>query len=191
MEATPHKSFFYPPGGILIWIIILLEVITFSAGIIAFAWQNSLSAELFDASQETLQVKVGLVNTLLLLTSGFFVAESVRYLKIGNPTKSQQWMWIAMFLGFGFLVLKGFEYADKLQHGLDLTHNAFFTFYWLLTAFHFLHVLTGLVILLVLTFKIRQGTYHEHNYFDIESGAAFWHMCDVIWLLLFPVLYLL
>lgn len=191
MEATNHKNFFYPPGGILIWIIILIEVITFSAGIIAFAWQDRLSVELFDTSQAALHVPLGLVNTLLLLTSGFFVAEAVRHLKTGKSAKSQQWMWIAMIFGLGFLLLKGIEYADKLQQGLDLTHNAFFTYYWLLTGFHFLHVLTGLVILLVLTLKMRQGFYHAHNYLDIETGAAFWHMCDIIWLLLFPVLYLL
>lgn len=191
MEVADHKNFFYPPGGILIWIIILLEVVTFGAGIVAFAWQSNLSPELFEASKNTLEVKIGLVNTLLLLSSGFFVAEAVRYLKAGNIAKSQRWMQVAMFLGFGFLVLKGVEYGGKIQHGYDLTFDAFFTFYWLLTGFHFLHVLTGLVILFVLSLKIRQGVYHADNSFDIESGAAFWHMCDLIWLLLFPVLYLI
>ena len=191
METVDHKNFFYPPGGILIWIIILLEVVTFGAGIVAFAWQSNLSPELFEVSKSTLQVKIGLANTLLLLTSGFFVAEAVRYLKAGNSAKSQRWMWIAMVLGVGFLILKGVEYWDKIQHGFDLTHDAFFTFYWLLTGFHFVHVLTGLVILLVLTLKMKQGVYHADNSFDIESGAAFWHMCDLVWLLLFPVLYLI
>ncbi len=191
METINHKKFFYPPGGILIWIIILVEIITFSAGIIAFAWQSSLSPEVFETSQRTLNIKIGLINTLFLLISGFFVADSVRYLKEGNKSKSQKWMWIAMLFGLGFLVLKGIEYAGKLQAGFDLTHDAFFTFYWLLTGFHFLHVLTGLVILSILTLKIRSGVYHKNNFFDIETGAAFWHMCDIIWLLLFPVLYLL
>ena len=191
METINHKQFFYPPGGILIWIIILVEVITFSAGIIAFAWEGSLSPEVFEASQGMLNTKIGLVNTLLLLTSGFFVAEAVRFLKAGNTIKSQQWMWVAMLLGVGFLVLKGVEYVGKIQHGFDLSHDTFFTYYWLLTGFHFLHVLTGLVILLVLTLKMRQGVYHQSNSLDIETGGAFWHMCDLIWLLLFPVLYLI
>lgn len=191
MDTINHKNFFYPTGGILIWIIILLEVITFCAGIITFAWQSNLSPEVFEVSQSTLNTKIGLANTLLLLSSGFFVAESVRYLKIGDRLKSQKWMSAAMLFGFGFLILKGFEYVDKLQHGFDLTHDGFFTFYWLLTGFHFFHVLVGLVILLALWFKMRQGVYHENNFLDIESGAAFWHMCDIIWLLLFPVLYLL
>lgn len=191
METINHKNFFYPPGGILIWIIIVIEVVTFCAGIIAFAWQSNLSPEVFEVSQSTLNTKIGLVNTLLLLTSGFFVAESVRYLKIGDRLKSQKWMSGTMLFGVGFLILKGFEYVDKLQHGFDLTHDGFFTFYWLLTGFHFLHVLVGLVILLVLTLEMRKGVYHENNFLDIETGAAFWHMCDIIWLLLFPFLYLL
>ncbi len=191
METINHKKFFYPPGGILIWIIIVLEVITFCAGIITYAWQSSSLPEIFEASQKTLNPKIGLVNTLLLLTSGFLIAESVRYLKIGERMKSQNWMSGAMIFGVGFLLLKGYEYVGKLHQGYDLTHDAFFTFYWLLTGFHFFHVLVGLVILFVLWSKIRQGIYHENKILDVESGAAFWHMCDIIWLLLFPVLYLL
>lgn len=191
MEPLNNKAFLYPPGGILIWIIILVEVLTFSAGIIVFAWQNSLYPDIFGSSQSTLNVPIGLSNTLLLLSSGFFVAEAVRYLKAGKSAKSQQMMWLAIIMGFGFLVLKTIEYIGKIEEGYGLMYDAFFTYYWLLTGFHFLHVLTGLVILGVLTLKIRQGLYHESHFFDIETGAAFWHMCDLIWLLLFPVLYLM
>ena len=191
METIDNKKFFYPPGGILIWIVILVEVITFCAGIIAFAWQRNSSVEIFDKAQRSLQLEIGIVNTLLLLISGFFLAEAIRFIKAGDTAKSQKWIGIAILFGIGFLVLKGIEYADKIQHGLDLTHNAFYTYYWLLTGFHFLHVVTGLVILSVLTLKMHRGIYHENNFFDIETGAAFWHMCDMIWLLLFPVLYLL
>ena len=191
MNSNNHKNFLYPPGGILIWIIILIEVITFCAGIIAFVWQQSLAIEVFEISQDTLNSNIGLINTLLLLISGFFAAESVRYLKIGNSPKSQKSMWIAMLLGVGFLALKGIEYNSKINQGFDLTYDTFYTYYWLLTGFHFLHVLTGLVILSVLALKMRNGFYNENNFFDIETGAAFWHMCDIIWLLLFPILYLL
>ncbi|HFA49964.1 MAG TPA: nitric oxide reductase [Bacteroidetes bacterium] len=190
-NSTNYKQFLYPPGGILIWIIIIVETITFGAGIIAFAWQRNLAAEMFDTSQQTLNVTIGFINTLFLLTSGFFVAEAIRYLKLDNMPKSRNLMRVAMLFGFAFLFLKGFEYYGKLEHGLDLTHNTFFTFYWLLTGFHFLHVSVGLVILGALSANIRQEKYNGNNYLDVETGAAFWHMCDMIWLLLFPVLYLL
>ena len=100
-------------------------------------------------------------------------------------------MWIGVLTGCGFLILKGIEFFDKLEHGYHLTYNSFFTFYWLLTGFHFIHVLVGIVILVVLAIYLRKGVYDKNNYFDVETGGAFWHMCDLIWLLLFPVLYLL
>ena len=191
IEAINYKKFFYPPGGILIWVIILVEVVTFSAGIIALAWLDSLSPELFATSRQSLHQGIGFTNTFILLTSGLFVAQAVHYLKKGNNVKSQQLMWLSILSGTGFLALKSYEYILCIGQGFDLTYNDFFTFYWLLTGFHFLHVLTGLVILVVLTWKIKNGTYHALNILDVESGASFWHMCDIIWLLLFPVLYLL
>jgi len=191
MSTIDHKNFFYPPGGILIWIIILVEVVTFCAGIIAFSWQRSLSVEMFENTQATLNVNIGLANTLILLISGYWVAESVRLLKSGKCSESQKSMWLAILFGLGFLILKAIEYTHKLDHGFHLTYNTFYTYYWLLTGFHFFHVLVGLVILTFLAFKIKSGVYHENNFYDIETGASFWHMCDIIWLLLFPVLYLL
>ena len=191
METAHDKRFFYPPGGILIWLIIAVEVATFGAGLVAFVWQRGLAPEVFAASRRLLDPSIGFANTLILLTSGFFMAESVRKLKSGASAESVWRMWAAIFLGAVFLLLKSWEYTAKLAQGLDLTHNSFFTFYWLLTGFHFFHVLMGMVILTVLALKIRRGVYHAANVLDVETGAAFWHLCDLIWLLLFPILYLL
>ena len=179
MEQVDHKNFFYPPGGILIWIIILVELVTFTAGIGAFVWQRSLNPGLFAAAQQN------------LITSGFFMAEAVRLLKLGKATDSHRRMIAALVFGLAFLAIKGTEYAGKLSNGFDLGYNSFFTFYWLLTGFHFVHVLVGCVILAVLARKTRQGVYHQNNHEDVETGASFWHLCDLIWLLLFPVLYLM
>ena len=191
MESIDHKNFLYPPGGILIWIIILVELVTFTAGIGVFAWQRSLDPGLFVAAQQNLSASTGLVNTIVLLTSGFFMAEAVRLLKLGKTTDSYRRMLAALVLGLAFLTIKGAEYAGKLALGFDLGYNTFFTFYWLLTGFHFVHVLVGCVILAVLSRKTRQGIYHQNNHEDVETGASFWHLCDLIWLLLFPVLYLM
>ncbi len=94
-------------------------------------------------------------------------------------------------MGLLFLCIKGYEYFEKTAHGLTIDYDSFFTFYWLLTGFHFIHVLVALIILLFLARGIRKGRYSKDDYLDVESGAAFWHMCDLIWLLLFPVLYLM
>jgi nitric oxide reductase NorE protein len=191
MQAIDNKKFFYPPGGILIWIIILVELITFAAATVAFSWQGSQSPDLFSSSAKHLDEHLGFANTIILLTSGFFVAEAVRLIKSGNSSKSRLFIWIGIFLGVAFLLIKGIEYSDKIEGGFHLTYDTFFTFYWLLTGFHFLHVVVGIVILTVLNIQMGKGIYSEDNYLDIESGACFWHLCDLIWLLLFPVLYLM
>ena len=189
LRAKPQ--FFYPPGGILIWMIIVVELLTFTAGLGAYAWQRSLSPEAFSISQSTLNITAGFINTLVLLSSGFFIAEAVYLLKKGRVRSSLHHIAISISLGIAFLFIKGSEYSDKLSHGYDLTHDSFFTFYWLLTGFHFLHVLTGVVILSVLAVKIHKGIYNHENYLDVETGAAFWHLCDLIWLMLYPALYLI
>lgn len=186
-----HKNVYYPPGGILIWGIIILEIITFSIALIIFAYQRQTDLDTFISSQNMLNKTLGTLNTIVLITSGFFMALTVHFLKKGNNKKSSKWILLSMLLGVVFLVLKGYEYSDKLEQGLTIEHNHFFIYYWLLTGFHFIHVFVGLIILSFLYFGIKKNSYNKTNLFDVETGAAFWHMCDLIWLFLFPVLYLL
>ncbi len=190
-EKINHKNIFYPPGGILIWMIILVEVLTFTIALIVFAFQRQDALDLFNTSQALLNKALGTINTIVLLTSGYFMAESLHKLKLGNSDKSKFYLGITILLGIVFLALKSFEYSSKLSHGIGLNYNSFFTYYWLLTGFHFLHVLFGVILLTYIYKKIKSGKYSKNNFLDVETSASFWHMCDLIWMLLFPVLYLL
>ncbi len=185
-----EKSIYYPPGGILIWIIIYLELITFGMAIIALAYYGSEERDLFHNNSLKLNKTIGTINTILLLTSGFFVAKGIQYFKVQHIKKTLLFFNWAIVGGFGFLVLKSIEYYEKLKVGLTMDYNSFFTFYWLLTGFHLIHVIVGLVLLIVNSFSITKKQ-TEASFEDIEASASFWHMCDLIWLLLFPVLYLL
>ncbi|KAA3612991.1 MAG: nitric oxide reductase [Calditrichaeota bacterium] len=191
VQKENYKNIFYPPGGILIWMIITLEVLTFAIALFAFAIQRIDNLEMFNSSRQQLNILIGTINTIVLLSSGFFMAESLHKLKKGENKKSQFRMIAAIALGTVFLVLKAIEFNTKIEQGIGLEHNLFFTFYWLLTGFHFIHVFIGLIILIYLFIKIKNGYYNKENYFDVETGGAFWHMCDLIWMMLFPVLYLL
>lgn len=183
------KNIFYPPGGLLIWIVIYLELITFGMAILALAYYGSQERELFHQSSMHLNKIIATVNTLLLLTSGFFVAKSIVAFKQKMQSKTIQFLNISLLCGLGFLILKAFEYYEKIDAGFTMDYNSFFTYYWLLTGFHWIHVLVGIVILWFIkrSVIIKKG---ENSFEDFEAGAAFWHMCDLIWLLLFPVLYL-
>jgi nitric oxide reductase NorE protein len=136
-----------------------------------------------------LNTTFGAINTIFLLTSGFFMAKSVENFKENKIEKATFFLKLTMVGGVLFLLLKSIEYYFKLQAGLTIGYNTFFSFYWMLTLFHVIHVVVGLVILLFnyVSFK-RKSTI---NLEDFEASAAFWHMCDLIWLLLFPVIYLL
>ena len=118
------------------------------------------------------------------------MAESVRYFRAKKNRKANTTINIAMLLGVLFLIIKGVEYYLKITSGISLSTNTFFSFYWLLTGFHYIHVIVGLVILLVIK-RYNQQESTESNLEFYSAGATFWHMCDLIWIIIFPILYLL
>lgn len=184
-----YKNLYYPPGGILMWIIIFLELITFGMALIAFVYYGSENATVFHQSRMELNTAFGTMNTFFLLTSGFFMAIAVHQFKENNVQKSSLFFKLAMLGGFLFLILKSVEYYHKIESGISLDTNMFYTFYWLLTGFHVIHVVMGLVILAWTNYGMRKKN-SDTVIEDVEACAAFWHMCDLIWLLLFPVIYL-
>ncbi|MCF6169337.1 cytochrome c oxidase subunit 3 [Lutibacter sp.] len=190
VEQVNEKSIYDPPGGILLWILIFLELITFGAALIAMIVYGKQEPEMFHESRLHLNTTIGTINTIVLITSGFFMALSVQYFKEKNLKKSSLFLKLTMLGGMLFLVLKGFEYYEKMEVGLTIGYNTFFTFYWLLTLFHVIHLLVGLVILLFMQHDLNKNKTNA-NLEDIEASAAFWHMCDLIWLLIFPVIYLI
>ncbi len=189
-SVIDHKNIYYPPGGILMWIIIYLELFTFGMALIAMVYYSKEEPEVFHNSRLLLNSTYGMINTIFLLTSGFFMAVTVHELKKNNKQKGQQYLLLTMLFGFFFLGLKSIEYYDKITAGLSMGHNTFFSFYWMLTLFHIIHVLVGLIILISVYFGIKKEK-STTEIEDVEAGATFWHMCDLIWLLLFPVIYLL
>ena len=172
------------------WIIIFLELITFGMALVAFAIYGNEEPALFQESRLHLNSTFGAVNTIFLLTSGFFMAVAVQQFKENNLPKSSFYFKLTMLGGLLFLILKSVEYYQKIESGITVDTNTFFAFYWLLTGFHVLHVLMGLVIL-IWTNNGMMKKNSDTEVVDVEACAAFWHMCDLIWLLLFPVLYLI
>ncbi|WP_347175002.1 cytochrome c oxidase subunit 3 [Polaribacter uvawellassae] len=190
MNKSLVKSIYYPPGGILMWIVIFLELLTFGMALIAMAVYSQDEPEVFHNSRLLLNTTFGTINTLFLITSGFFMALSVSYLKEGNAKKSSLYLKLTMLGGLLFLILKTIEYNAKIDAGLTIDYNTFFTFYWMLTLFHVIHVIVGLVILVIVDRDLSKKK-EQTNLDDFEASAAFWHMCDLIWLLLFPIIYLI
>ncbi len=184
-----YKNIYYPPGGILMWIIIYLELITFGIALIFMVLNAKETPELFHDSRLLLNTTFGTINTIFLLSSGWCMAQSVHFLKQDDYKKSRLFLNLTIIGGMLFLALKSIEYYEKIETGLTISYNNFFLFYWMLTLFHLIHVLVGVVILLSMGRSLRKNP-KKLKIEDFEASAAFWHMCDLIWLLLFPLIYL-
>ncbi len=184
-------SVYEPPGGVLIWIILFIEFITFTAGLAVFLYQRKLDPSGFLEGQAHLSKTIGVINTVLLLTSGLLMAMVIRSLRADNHRQAFRQIVLAMAFGSGFLILKSIEYIGKIDQGFVLGYDTFYTFYWLLTGFHFIHVMVGVVILGYMAYALKRRKYGSHDFEDVDMAAVFWHMCDLIWLFLFPVIYLI
>lgn len=183
---TPHL-----PGDLAIWIFILAELLAFGVFLVAYAFARSGDVAGFDARQLGLDRNAGAINTVLLLTSSFFVVRATQAVAAGTCRRAGGWLMGAIGCGLGFVVIKAFEYTKSFGAGVTLSSSTFDMFYLSLTFFHFMHVLLGLVILTAIWNGARQNRYGPDNMNGIESGAAYWHMVDLVWLILFPLVYVM
>ena len=188
----------YPPGDLAIWIVIYIEFITFSLLFLGYAFSRRLDVELFNASQLAVSQTSGFINTFILITSSYFVVKAVQ--NIRNMTQENQkeaniqaskWLLFAILCGMAFLVVKVTELSHIFGMGIHLSTNTYFMFYIMLTVFHFLHVLLGSFILFVIYKKTKNYGYLPDNASGIETGASYWHMVDLLWIVLFPLVYII
>lgn len=193
MTAVPHLKHPAPrlPGDQFIWYIILLEALTFCVLFGSFAFVRVWHLALFNASQQQLDMRAGAINTALLLTASWCVARAVAAVHTGGKSAALCWLAAGWAGGAGFIALKLHEYADKAAQGIGLSVNLFFDFYFLLTGFHLLHVLAGLTALLLVWIGLARQPRANLNGYALETAAAFWHLVDLLWLVLFPLVYLM
>jgi nitric oxide reductase NorE protein len=181
----------YPPGDLAIWIFILAELSVFAIFFVAYAFTRISNPELFNLYQANLDRGAALINTLALITSSYFVVRAVAAIRVGEGRRCARWLGLAILMGLVFLGVKGFEYAYHFGQGITLSTNRFYMFYLSLTFFHFMHVILGLVILLAVALKARKGDYDAQEHTGVETGASYWHMVDLVWLILFPLVYVM
>lgn len=179
------------PGDLAIWIFILAEMLAFGALFVAYAFARANNVEMFNTSQLTLNTMAGAVNTLVLITSSYFVMRGVIAIKHDLPRVCARWLMGATLLGGVFVLVKLGEFAEKFAAGISLSTNSFYMFYLALTFFHFMHVLMGMIILGFVIAKARRGGYSSKDHVGVETGASFWHMVDLLWIILFPLIYVI
>jgi len=179
------------PGDFAIWIFIFAEMLAFGVLFVAYAFTRAKNVELFNASQLTLSRTSGFINTLALISSSYFVVRGVAAIKQGLSKQCAGWLSGAFLLGGLFIGIKLVEFNAKFAAGISMSTNDFYMFYLALTFFHFMHVLMGMVILAVIIMKARRGGYSAADHVGVETGASFWHMVDFLWIILFPLVYII
>lgn len=165
-------------------------MIVFALFFAVFVSERHRLPEVFTESQKALDPRFGLLGTLLLIASSYCLAEAVRAVRSGKLGRARLSLDLAFLLGLGFVANKLVEYSAKLAHGLTPVTNGFFSFYFILTGLHLLHVIGGLGFLghcrLRLNAEHAALTYRK----KIENTGIFWHFVDMLWLFIFPMLYL-
>lgn len=177
------------PGDLAMWVFILMELTVFALFFVSFAVIKSLEPEMFKLGQDTLHPVIGVTCTLALITSSYFVALAVISIKQSESKKTQRWLTVSILTACIYLVAKTWEYIELGSTGFDLSTNIFYTFYFFTTFFHFMHVILGMIILIYLTVQTSKDTYSSDNHDGFEAGACYWHMVDLVWIILFPIIY--
>lgn len=197
-ETLPlgHYSYFEPEeayhGSKLgMWIFLATEVHLFGALFATFAIYRWKYLDVFIADAQSLNWKLGLTNTIVLLTSSYTMVRAVDAAQKGLNKRVVFWLqWTGLF-SICFFIVKGIEYASKFSHGIYPSTSIFFGIYFTMTGIHAFHVFVGLCFIIWLWRRARRNEFSPVYYTPVEVFGLYWHLVDVVWIFLFPVLYLL
>jgi nitric oxide reductase NorE protein len=157
----------------------------------SYAFSRANNVEMFNLYQQTLDRNAGALNTVLLITGSWFIVLAVQAAHRDDQKTVPRNIFLGFLCGGAFLAVKVVEYSAKFGAGISMSTNTFYMFYISLTFFHFMHVILGMVILSVLWKQSRKGAYTSKDAHGLESGAAYWHMVDLLWIILFPLVYVM
>ncbi|OBI19806.1 cytochrome C oxidase subunit III [Mycobacterium sp. E2327] len=178
------------PGEEGVWIFILGDICVFAVFFTYYLIQRSKHVDLFDQSQATLNKNLGAINTVFLLISSLFVVLAVRAMRVDERTLAQRLILGAFLCGVAFIVVKAFEYSERVAAQQIPTTNSFYLLYFVLTGLHLFHLIIGLGVLTALFLLARRTELSKNQWAFFEGGACFWHMVDLLWLVLFPLIFL-
>jgi cytochrome c oxidase subunit III len=186
------------------WVFLVTEIMFFGGLFLAYAVYRSQYPTGFQEASAHLNVTLGAFNTAVLIFSSLTMAFAVRAAQTGEKPRSQIiWIVLTMILGATFLVVKYFEYKDKFTHHTvpgpsfvwdgqyPAAAEIFYSLYFCMTGLHALHMIIGLGIMTWLAIMAKKGTFNSTYYTPVEVSGLYWHFVDIVWIFLFPLLYLI
>jgi nitric oxide reductase NorE protein len=175
------------PGAPSMWFFVIGDFLIFGVYFVGYMYFRGQNHAVFLQSQARLNLDIGAINTVMLLTSSLFVALGVAAARGGNSAEALRRFWAALAFGAAFPLLKMFEWIPEISAGLTPGKNLFFMYYYVMTGMHLCHVALGLVILCFVIRSLKTPGPPKLSF--VETGATYWHMVDVLWLVLFALLY--
>ena len=181
----------YNSSKLGMWLFLGTEILLFGGLFAAYTMFRAKFPDMFSEQHKELSLALGAVNTLVLIFSSLTMAIAVWAAQKGDRKKVVIFMAITIICGLIFGVNKYFEYGAKFSHHIYPNTSIFFALYFLMTGLHMLHVFVGIVILTVIAVLAQKGKFTKDYYTPVEVGGLYWHLVDLIWIYLFPLLYLI
>jgi cytochrome c oxidase subunit 3 len=183
------------------WIFIFTELLLFGGLFVVYAVYRSIYPFSFHEAAMELDAFIGTVNTIVLLVSSMTVAMSITAIQLGNKRLAMVLISITLILALAFLVNKYFEWGHKFEMGiyptsdlmmkLDHGHILFFGLYYFMTGLHALHIIVGVTLLVICLYRVKTNHIRQDKNMLLVNSALYWHLVDLIWIFLFPLLYLI
>jgi cytochrome c oxidase subunit 3 len=187
-----------------LWLFMATEILMFGGLFVAYSLYHSQYPEMFAEGASHLDWRMGFINTLVLIFSSLTMALGINYCQRNDKRKAAISLALTILCGAIFMSIKYMEYAAKFEHGLlpgkflNVEHahavhanlGLYFGFYFFMTGLHGIHVLLGMCLIGWLLFRTIRGDFNSHYYTPVEGVGIFWHIVDLIWIFLFPLLYL-
>ena len=191
LTSPTHEAKIHLPGESGVWVFIIGDLFVFGLFFVVFVYHRALDVPLYTHSQATLNQTYGAVNTFLMLSSSWFVALAIHAARDNLAKLTSRFIVLAGACGVAFVMVKSFEYSEKISAGYVITSNDFYMYYYMLTGIHLMHVVIGLGVLTFLWHTSRTDSLDEKCITTFESGASYWHLVDIVWIILFALLYLM
>ncbi|UZP68227.1 cytochrome c oxidase subunit 3 [Desulfovibrio mangrovi] len=191
----------YTGAKLGMWLFLFTEVLLFGGLFLLYAaYLHKFPSEFHLAGKE-LNVVLGATNTVVLISSSWFMAMSISALQQGSVDQSKKFLLLTLAMALTFLVIKYFEWSAKIEHGIfpdspellarPAGEVVFFGLYYLMTGLHGLHVILGGGLLSFAYFLIVQGKVTPQDFVFLENSGLYWHLVDLVWIFLFPLFYLI